>query len=129
MEIKVFEGTAVIKTSLDMELIAKAEKACPKMLSAYDLDAEGNEEEIFRINCSNGSKNAISKYGVTFNKEGKVKITIPSDVKAEDVKQYIKDNYGAALVILKDFEMHLEDHVAEAIHRYDELDSEIVIVE
>lgn len=129
MKIRVFEGTAVITTSLSMEVIQKAEAICPEALVMTELNSEDELVETFKLACSGNGNSSISAYGILFNKEGKIRIQLPSNIASEDVKQYIKSTYGAALVNLKEYEMFLEDNINTCLAKYDELDEEIEIVE
>lgn len=108
-------GEAIVITSaLALEDIKTVAKYRPKELTLFGGD--DGKEPLFAIAV--GSIGNVNAYGASFNaatrnEEKKAQITLfmPKDVK--DVKEFISDKYGAALVSLEKLEEKLPGVIEE----------------
>lgn len=123
--IKIAGNAFVLTSKLKLETIKKLEKYVKNALVIEEVNGE-ETNEIFKV--MSGKVGSISKYGIVFataNKEGfaTVTVTIPEDV--TDKKEYIKDNFACALVMLKDVEDLANETLTEFEKEYAKLDEEI----
>lgn len=111
-------GKAIVITSaLKLEELETVKKYQPKALVL--LGGEDGKEPIFAVGVVRGSAGNIVNVGVEFGEEthddqklATMTLMVPGDVK--DMKEYVADKYGAALVNLKKLEDTLPA-VVEAI--------------
>lgn len=120
-------GNAVIITSkIKFEDIKKLEKYNPDALALCTKDDNGDVVEVFRV--ATGKVGNINKYGATFataDKNGFATVTTLIPEKIKDKREFVKDNFGPILFILKKFEEHVTETVEEFDKAYAALDDEI----
>ena len=103
-------GKAIIITSaLKLEELETVKKYQPKALVL--LGGEDGKEPIFAVGVVRGSAGKIGNVGVEFGEETQTEklatmtLMAPADVK--DMKEYVADKYGAALMNLAKLETNL----------------------
>lgn len=111
--IKIAGNVAVIESAVPLDTLKRIEKYRPKALQLFD-DAK---EPYFAVATSKGD-GSVSRYGVSFGQasygEGRnavVTIDIPEGV--EDVKAWVEDKVGTAILNLNKVEAQLDDACAE----------------
>lgn len=112
-------GDAVVVTSaLKLEDIKTIKKYRPKELQL--MGGEDGKELVFAIGVSNGA-GSINSVGVSFGRESNdgsklatVTTTLPANVGAADIKEYVSDYLGAAIANMNKLEEKLPA-VLEAI--------------
>lgn len=100
--VKVVGNAAVITSTVKLDVLKTVQKYRPEALVLHG-GKDGNDE-IFRIGVSSGS-GSINKFGAAFASEtndvnGCATITIILDGHAGEVKEWIADTYGEALLKL-----------------------------
>ena len=103
-------GKAIVITSaLKLEELETVKKYQPKALVL--LGGEDGKEPIFAVGVVRGSTGKIGNVGVEFGEETQTEklatmtLMAPADVK--DMKEYVADKYGAALMNLAKLEANL----------------------
>ena len=103
-------GKAIVITSaLKLEELETVKKHQPKALVL--LGGEDGKEPIFAVGVVRGSAGKIGNVGVEFGEETQTEklatmtLMAPADVK--DMKEYVADKYGAALMNLAKLETNL----------------------
>jgi len=103
-------GKAIVITSaLKLEELETVKKYQPKALVL--LGGEDGKEPIFAVGVVRGSAGKIGNVGVEFGEETQTEklatmtLMAPADVK--DMKEYVADKYGAALMNLAKLETNL----------------------
>lgn len=103
-------GKAIVITSaLKLEELETVKKYQPKALVL--LGGEDGKEPIFAVGVVRGSAGKICNIGVEFGEETQTEklatmtLMAPADVK--DMKEYVADKYGAALMNLAKLEANL----------------------
>ena len=103
-------GKAIVMTSaLKLEELETVKKYQPKALVL--LGGEDGKEPIFAVGVVRGSAGKIGNVGVEFGEETQTEklatmtLMAPADVK--DMKEYVADKYGAALMNLAKLETNL----------------------
>lgn len=103
-------GKAIVITSaLKLEELETVKKYRPKALVL--LGGEDGKEPIFAVGVVRGSAGKIGNVGVEFGEETQTEklatmtLMAPADVK--DMKEYVADKYGAALMNLAKLEANL----------------------
>lgn len=103
-------GKAIVITSaLKLEELETVKKYQPKALVL--LGGEDGKEPIFAVGVVRGSAGKIGNVGVEFGEETQTEklatmtLMAPADVK--DMKEYVADKYGAALMNLAKLEANL----------------------
>ena len=104
-------GKAIVITSaLKLEELETVKKYQPKALVL--LGGEDGKEPIFAVGVVRGSAGKIGNVGVEFGEEthddqklATMTLMVPGDVK--DMKEYVADKYGAALMNLAKLEANL----------------------
>ena len=105
-------GNVVVVTSeRTLEELKLVKKCRPKALTLYDGD-----DPVFAI--STEGKAGINKYGATFTDEardgsGKACITVPIAYSGDDVKSFIADELGGALIYINELEAKLPEVIQE----------------
>ena len=108
-------GDAIVITStLPLEAIKTVAKYRPKELTLYG--GEDGKEPLFAIGV--GTNGKVNAFGATFNaaartdgKEAQITLFMPNGTK--EVKDYISDTYGAALIALGKLEEKLPAVIEE----------------
>lgn len=97
----------VITSTLKLTDLETVKKYQPKALIL--MGGEDGKEPVFAIGAVRGSAGKIGSIGVEFGEEthddqklATMTLMVPGDVK--DMKEYVADKYGAALVNLKKLE-------------------------
>lgn len=109
-------GEAIVFTSsLKLDDIKAVEKYRPEELTLWGGD--NNEEPVFVVASTRNPGGSLNQYGAEFGAvardgSGAATITI-TGVGAEDVKGYIADEYGPALIKLAKLEERLPIVLAE----------------
>ena len=104
-------GNAVVVTSaLKLEDLANVKKYRPKALTL--MGGENNKEEIFTIDVGNGGCGDINGYGAYFcnathDNEKKACITMCMEGVAGDIKEFVADKLGSAIIHLNKLEQAL----------------------
>lgn len=99
----------VITSALKLEELETVKKYQPKALVL--LGGEDGKEPIFAVGVVRGSAGKIGNVGVEFGEETQTEklatmtLMAPADVK--DMKEYVVDKYGAALMNLAKLETNL----------------------
>lgn len=107
-KVKVAGQAIVVISNLKLEDIKTVAKYRPAALTLYE--GEGDDREpVFAIGIGEDS---INKFGASFSKETrdeekKAIITIVHDYTGDDIKTFISDNLGAALINLKKLEQEI----------------------
>lgn len=107
-------GKALVVTStLKLEELELIKKYRPKALIL--MGGEDGKEPIFAVTAVRGSVGSIGRMGVEFGEENAEKLATmtlmaPADVK--DMKEYVADKYGAALMNLAALEQSIPATVA-----------------
>lgn len=107
-------GNAIVITSeILLEDLKLVEKCKPNKLVLRELDeATGKNIDVFRIGTVIGNGDA-NKYGIAFSDstndtEGRATVTLVSPLLDVDVKEYVADKYGEALMKLNQLETIFE---------------------
>ena len=111
-------GDAVVVTSTKtLEDIKTLEKYRPKALCLYETDEDGKKQEIFKIGSTSG-EGSLGTYGASFGgvthddaKLATITMCLPKSV--TDVKEYVAEKYGPALLNLNKVEEQFEAALAE----------------
>ena len=105
----------VIQSTATLEELKLLEKSRPKALSLYEDGDNGAKVEMFRVGTTNG-EGSVTPFGISFGRESlsgngqaTVTVSLPDNVKAETVADYVVDKYGAALNHLNEVEANLKD--------------------
>lgn len=104
-------GNAVVVTSaLKLEDLATIKKYRDKALTL--MGGENNKEEIFTIDVGNGGCGEINAYGAYFcnathDAEKKACITMCMEGATGDIKEFVTDKLGAAIIHLNKLEQVL----------------------
>lgn len=113
----------IVESSATLEDLKKVEKYRPEDLSLYN----DKDEEIFRVGSTIPGKGSIGQYGASFGDASRnagrkaiITIEIPHDV--TDVKEFILDNVGTALVNIN----RVEGKIAASLGR---INTELGVVE
>jgi len=120
----------VVKSEVSLDELKEIKKYRPDALTLYK--GEGSEKEPdFMIGFSAGA-GTVGKYGVEFgsashddDKLATVTMVIPEEV--EDVKKYVSDAIGAAVLKLNRLEASLPEVVSEIEKEREEIDGIITI--
>lgn len=111
-------GDAVVITSgLTLENLETVKKYNPNALTL--MGGEDGKEPVFCIGVNRGKQGNINQYGVEFGAETRdeqklatLTLLVPGEI--DDVKNYVADKYGAALMMLNKLEAFLPT-ILEAI--------------
>lgn len=111
--IKIAGNVAVIESAVPFDTLKRIEKYRPKALQLFDED----KKPYFAVGTTTGEGSA-SRYGVSFgqasyaeSRNAVIAIDIPEGV--EDVKAWVEDKVGAAILNLNKVEAQLDDACAE----------------
>lgn len=100
--VKVVGQAVVVTSSVKYDDLAMVETYKPEALTLTDED--GNQ--YFKVGT--GSHGSVGKYGITFDSESrddnKALVTLHLDYTGENVKEYLTDKLGGALINLKEVE-------------------------
>ena len=104
--VKVAGDAMVLTSGVAFDDIKKVAKYRPEALILKG--GKDNKEELFRIGVTTGKGN-VNQYGVSFAKEsrgeqGFAQLTIMLPDGAKDVKEYVSDTYGRAILMLNKIE-------------------------
>ena len=104
--VKVVGDAMVLTSGVTFDDIKKVAKYRPEALILKG--GKDNKEELFRIGVTTGKGN-VNQYGVSFAKEsrgeqGFAQLTIMLPDGAKDVKEYVSDTYGRAILLLNKLE-------------------------
>ena len=130
-QLKSVDTAVVITSELTNEQIAKAKKFFPEALTLKQKDEEGKSHLIFAVD--NGEEGVITSRGIVFpatsatkDEKASVTVNIPKMTKSKRT-EYIKENYGKALMRLQALENNYKA-LAEAFDKeYASLDKNIVV--
>ena len=109
-------GNALVITSdLKLSDLETVKKYRPNALKL--MGGENNKEELFRIDTGSDANGGISAYGVCFgaathDAEKKACITVSLGNVQGDIKEYVADKYGEAVMYLNQLEDSLPAVVA-----------------
>lgn len=109
-------GNALVITSdLKLSDLETVKKYCPKALKL--MGGENNKEELFCIDTGSDANGGISTYGACFGSathdaEKKACITVQLGNVQGDIKEYVADKYGQAVMYLNQLEASLPAVVA-----------------
>ena len=100
-------NAVVITSSMKLADLATIKKYRPKALRL--MGGENNKEELFVVDVGNGGNGGLNGVGACFcsathDEAKKACITIPLDGVQGDVKEYVADKYGEALIHLNALE-------------------------
>jgi hypothetical protein len=103
-------NAVVITSSMKLADLATIKKYRPKALRL--MGGENNKEELFVVDVGNGGSGGLNNVGAAFcatthDEAKKACITIPLDGVQGDVKEYVADKYGEALIHLNALEEKL----------------------
>ena len=110
-------GNAVVVTSsLKQEELANVKKYRPKALIL--MGGENNKEEIFTIDVGNGGCGDITVYGAyfcnaTLDEDKKACITMCMEGVTGNIKEFVADKLGSAIIHLNKLEQALPGVLAE----------------
>lgn len=124
--VKIIEDACILTSQLKFEDIKKVEKVCPKALSLYTTNDEGELEELFKV--ATGRVATISTYGIVFtkaNKQGYAMITTLFPECVKEKKQWVLEHYAKALLMLKDVEKNVLSELDRINDAYASLENEI----
>lgn len=127
-KVKVLGDAAVITSEIDHEVLASLKKYKPQQLKLVDPETK---DELFAVSLGNTA--SVSKYGVVFTSkdpDGKAALTIqlPANLDGLQKTQYIKDNYGFALLSLNKIEAAIQGAAQELINEFEQMDNAIEII-
>lgn len=110
---------AVIMSSIRLEVWRNIKKYRPSALVL--MGGEDSNEPIFAVDVADEGTGVLSKYGACFcsssHDDGQfATITIPLSGVEGDIKEYVADNYGLALINLTKLEETLPE-VVQSIAR------------
>lgn len=110
-------GNALVITS-DLKLadLETVKKYRPKALKL--MGGENNKEELFCIDTGSDANGGISTYGACFgaathDAEKKACITVQLGNVVGDIKEYVADKYGQAVMYLNQLEAKLPEVLAD----------------
>lgn len=109
MKVIIAGQAIVINSDMKFEDLKKIAKYRPDALTLYE--GEGAEKEpVFKIGI--GGEPAINKYGVSFagatrDEEKKATMTITTNYNGDDIKGFVADELGAAIISLGKLEEKL----------------------
>lgn len=114
-KLNVIDNAVVITSTVKTEDWEKTAKFCPEALVLKDED--GNP--IFKVGVGTGNAN---EYGVSFNgtaRDGSGLATLTMGIcgeakTAEEVKEYLAEEYGTILVRLKEIEVGIPEVIRKA---------------
>ena len=126
--VKVFGSALVIKSIklADIELLAKHD---PEALRLRDYDDQGNPTCRFAVAAEHNTYGSLTKNGAVFSDAGSqtgeavITIQVPADV--VDVKEWVMDTYGPALMNLKEVEEQVPDAIEDVAKKRREIESMI----
>lgn len=100
----------VITSSMSMGNLETIKKYRPKALKL--MGGENNKEELFCIDVVSGGNGSISAFGACFGSathdaEKKACITVDLGNVTGDIKDYVADKYGQAVIYLNQLEATL----------------------
>lgn len=130
----VINGEAfVVTSSKTLEEIQSVEKYAPKALSLFEKDEDtGCRVEVFRVATAAKGKGGLNEFGAVFATEARdgsgcacATILLPDGV--SDAKQFVKDNYGAAIVKLEQVEQQIGEALAKVAEDMAALEEKITI--
>jgi hypothetical protein len=126
VKIRIIEDACILTSQLKLEDIKRIEKVCPKALSLYTTNEDGDLEELFKV--ATGKTAIVSNYGIVFtkaNKQGYAMITTLFPANTKDKKQWVLDNYAKVLFMLKDVERNVTEELERINDAYTKLENEI----
>ena len=103
-------GNAMVVTSgVTLEQLKQVERFRPDALRVIDGETK---DELFVVCTTDTGSGELSSYGACFgtrtDSEGKATITIELPDEAANVREYIADTYGSALLYLKKLEENID---------------------
>lgn len=115
-KIKIVGDAVVVTSAVKLEDYKKVKKYRPKALVL--MGGEDNKEEIFRVGISSGN-GSVKPYGIEFGKETRDEnklaciTTVLEGIGDEDIKKYVADAYGQAILLLNKIEEKIPSVLAE----------------
>lgn len=112
----VVAGNAVVITSeVKLDDLVLIKRYRPEALIL--MGGKDGDEELFRI-APVETTGTVNQYGITFadvarDGSGKATVTVPIEYKGEEVKEWIADKFGGALMYLEKIEATLPGVVQE----------------
>lgn len=108
MEIKTVGNSLVVTTEVTMEDLKKLQARKPDAL-ALTKEVDGKKQEYFRVAA--GKAGSLNTFGATFSadtntapKKAMLTVDISGKSAEEDVKQYVAEKFGAAILNLREVE-------------------------
>lgn len=129
-KVNIFGDSIVITSGMKLNDVKKLKKYKPELLRLVDEDTK---EEIFAISISNRA--SFTKFGASFtsqNNEGNATLTLPiptTCMTAEEKRQYVKDQFGYALLNLNLLEGFLAEEFDVLLDEFQKMDESISILE
>ena len=129
--VKVAGDAMVLTSGVTFDDIKKVAKYRPEALILKG--GKDNKEELFRIGVTTG-KGSVNQYGVSFAKEsrgeqGFAQLTIMLPDGAKDVKEYVSDTYGRAILMLNKIEETFPAVISEINAEKAHIESTITVAE
>ena len=129
--VKVAGDAMVLTSGVAFDDIKKIAKYRPEALILKG--GKDNKEELFRIGVTTG-KGSVNQYGVSFAKEsrgeqGFAQLTILLPDGAKDVKEYVSDTYGRAILLLNKIEETFPAVLSEINAEKARIESTITVAE
>ena len=129
--VKVAGDAMVLTSGVTFDDIKKIAKYRPEALILKG--GKDNKEELFRIGVTAGKGN-VNQFGVSFAKEsrgeqGFAQLTILLPDGAKDVKEYVSDTYGRAILMLNKIEETFPTVLGEINAEKARIESTITVTE
>lgn len=127
-KITVLGDALVVKSELKLEEIETLKKYRPAALKL--MGGEDGKDEIFAIDTASG-KGSICKFGATFNRaaeDGCALLTVQIDPGEKDVKEFVADKIGEAIIKLNELEAQIPAVLNEVLTQKAQLIDSISIV-
>lgn len=129
-KIVVAGNTASVQMGIDAQVVEKVQKWVPKAMKLVNED--GRLDFIVKVGTQ-AECDSIGTYGFTSKTVAQsinkyvFSVFIPNDV--ADAKEYVQDNFGAAIVKLNKVEDQISSAIDEAVENEREVTESIVIAE
>lgn len=129
-KVTILGGAVVVTSEFKFDEIKMVEKYRPKELVL--MGGEDNKDEVFRIGTTVGN-GSICEYGASFGRrtrgeEEKAMITFTIE-NIENLKEYITDEFGSAIMNLNKIEEKIPDVIEEIKREREKVMSGITVVQ
>lgn len=125
-KVKIAGNAVILSTDIKLEDLNKLNKRYPEALCLYQMEQD-EIIELFRVLPTNTTSN-ISKYGIVFAEQdtnGNARATILLPENVENKKEYLKEEFGMALIYLNKILIKAKDYAQELNEMFKELDEVI----